>query len=356
MFLKVETLASNRSLQGSFPVFLSFRFVKSVSFLSICLGTFLFHSLLLSHHSYAANSVRGETCRNKGGIGVSRILEIDTSTGPRYGRVQFKDQLLPLKPKEVVITFDDGPLPSVTKSILRTLKRHCTKATFFAVGKMAKAYPQIIQRVAREGHTVGAHTHSHPRDLRHHYFPYSRFQIERGFQDVQAATGHPIAPFFRFPGLHDYKEMNDYLSDRHIANFSVDIVPGDTSGYSPARIIRNTLSQLRRRGKGILLLHDIKPATAAALPRLLSALKERGYKIVHIVPKKPFKSVPIALMNMLYEDFSHKDPKTIIGGLTYRQLYGGKSTKKAKRIYKKRLRKYRGKRYSKRVYGRKRRY
>ncbi len=342
-------------------MFLRFRCVKLFSFLFVCLGLLLFHALLLSQHSYAGGPAKGESCRNKGAIGVSRVLEIDTSTGPRYGRVQFKDQLLPLRHKEVVITFDDGPLPSVTKSILRTLKRHCTKATFFAVGKMAKAYPQIIQKVYNEGHTVGAHTHSHPRDLRHHYFPYSRFQIERGFQDVQTATGRPIAPFFRFPGLHDYKEMNDYLSDRHIANFSVDIVPGDTSGYSPARIIRNTLSQLRRRGKGILLLHDIKPATAAALPRLLSALKARGYKIVHIVPRKPFKPVPIALINMLYEDFSHKDPKTIIGGLTYRQLYGGKSAKKAKRAFrqqshKKRSRKYRGKRYSKRVYGRKRRY
>ncbi len=316
----------------------------------------IFHLPLLQTSVHAGSSVESGHCKLKRAIGVSRILEIDTSTGPRYGRVQFKDQLLPLKHKEVVLTFDDGPLPSVTKSILRTLKRHCTKATFFAVGKMAKAYPELIQRVYDEGHTVGAHTHSHPRDLRHHYFPYSRFQIERGFQDVQTATGRPIAPFFRFPGLHDYKEMNNYLSDRHIANFSVDIVPGDTSGYGPARIIRNTLSQLRRRGKGILLLHDIKPATAAALPRLLSSLKAHGYKIVHIVPRKPFKPVPIALMNMLYQDFSHKDPKTIIGGLTYRQLYGGRSSKKTKRIYKKRSRKFRGKKYSKRSSWRKRRY
>lgn len=326
-------------------------------FIRYAIAGLIFISVVLFAPSLQASpSYNGEACRSKHAIGVSRILEIDTSTGPRYGRVQFKNHPLPLKHKEVVITFDDGPLPTVTKSILRTLKRHCTKATFFAVGKMAKAFPDLIQKVAREGHTVGAHTHSHPRDLRHHYFPYSRFQIERGFQDVQAAVGKPIAPFFRFPGLHDYEQMNKYLSDRHIANFSVDIVPGDTNGFSPARIIRNTLSQLRRRGKGILLLHDIKPATAAALPRLLSALKARGYKIVHIVPKKPFEPVPIALMNMLYEDFSHKDPKTIIGGLTYRQLYGTKPTKRLNRRVKKRWRKPKNKRYSKRVYRRKRRY
>lgn len=269
-------------------------------------------------------------CPEGTGIGVSRVLEIDNSLGGRYGSVQFGEKLLPLKKGEVVLTFDDGPLPRVTKSILRTLKSHCTKATFFSVGKMALAYPEIIRQVARDGHTVGSHTHSHPRDLRHHYFPYSRFQIEKGFNEVQQAVGHPISPFFRFPGLHDYVKMNDYLSEREIANFSVDIVPGDTNGLGPSAIVRNTLSQLRRKGKGILLLHDIKPATAAALPSLLSALKRHGYKIVHVVSKKKFVSVPTAFMDLKYGHLSHKNPKTIIGGLTYRQLYrtGKKSASK----------------------------
>lgn len=270
--------------------------------------------------SSAANA---GTCKKGTGIGVSRVLEIDNSLGGRYGSVQFGEELLPLKKGEVVLTFDDGPLPRVTKSILKTLRSHCTKATFFSVGKMAAAYPDTIRQVVREGHTVGSHTHSHPRDLRHHYFPYSRFQIERGFNEVQQAVGKPISPFFRFPGLHDYVKMNDYLSEREIANFSVDIVPGDTNGIGPSAIIRNTLSQLRRKGKGILLLHDIKPATAAALPGLLSALKRHGYKIVHVISKKKFVSVPTAFMDLKYGHLDHKNPKTIIGGLTYRQLYGG---------------------------------
>lgn len=293
-----------------------------------------FLSFFFVFQLFQSTILYAKACNNRSAIGVARTLEIDTSTGPRYGRVQFKDQLLPLKHKEVVITFDDGPLPRITNSILRTLARHCTKATFFSVGKMAKAYPKTIQKVAAHGHTVGSHTHSHPRDLRHHHFPYSRFQIERGFQDVQAAVGKPIAPFFRFPGLHDFKNMNDYLGQRHIANFSVDIVPGDTNGYSAKTIIRNTLSQLRRQGKGILLLHDIKPATAAALPGLLSALKANGYKIVHMVPKENFKPISITFMNRLYEGYNHKNPKTIIGGLTYKQLYSAQDARNRRKARK----------------------
>lgn len=282
---------------------------------------------------------KAKSCRNPSGIGVSRILTIDGSMDARFGRVQFGEKSLPLKRGEVVLTFDDGPLPHVTNRILKALARHCAKATFFAVGKMAEAAPHVAQRIIQEGHTLGSHTHSHPRDLRHHYFPYSRFQIERGFHDVLSAVGGPIAPFFRFPGLHDYPKMNSYLDERGIANFSVDIVPGDTDDISARAIIRRTLSQLRRRGKGIILLHDIKPATARALPGLLSALKRRGYRLVHIVPSKPFQPVPIVKLNEVYEKFNHRDPKTIIGGLTYFQLYG-------EAIRKRRYRKRRTKRHS----------
>lgn len=259
-------------------------------------------------------------CDGNAGLGVARVLELDVSKGGRFGKAQF-EATLPLEAGEVVLTFDDGPLPHVTNKILKALKQHCAKATFFAVGKMAKAAPEVMKRIASEGHSIGTHTHSHPRDLRHHYNSYSRYQIERGFYEVAASTGQPISAFFRYPGLHDEPKLNDYLSSREIVNLSVDIIPGDTDGLGPARLISRTLSQLKRRGKGIILLHDIKPATAKALPGLLTALKARGYKLVHIVSSKPYQPVPIALLHHKYGALSHKNPKTIIGGKTYRQLY-----------------------------------
>src|SRR5512137_2314374 len=91
-----------------------------------------------------AASARAETtCAEPAqALGVERVVEIDTASGPLYGDISVlsrEDTFL--KPREVVLTFDDGPMPWITKSILDTLDRFCTKATFFSVGRMAIAYP-----------------------------------------------------------------------------------------------------------------------------------------------------------------------------------------------------------------------
>ncbi|MEO1545062.1 MAG: polysaccharide deacetylase family protein, partial [Pseudomonadota bacterium] len=93
---------------------------------------------------------------NPEAIGVSRIIEIDANTGPLFGVItKQKQEPSFLGPKEVVLTFDDGPVPWITGPILETLAAHCTRATFFSVGKMAIAYPKTLQAVAKAGHTVG---------------------------------------------------------------------------------------------------------------------------------------------------------------------------------------------------------
>ena len=76
----------------------------------------------------------------KGVLGVSRVVEIDTSKGARFGNMQYKDIDF-LKPGEIVLTFDDGPLRPKTTSVLNALEGHCTKATFFMVGRMALVDP-----------------------------------------------------------------------------------------------------------------------------------------------------------------------------------------------------------------------
>lgn len=107
------------------------------------------------------------TCDETGrGIGISRTIEIDASTGALFGSVtkQVREASF-LKQKEVVLTFDDGPMPWVTKSILDTLDTFCTKATFFSVGRMALAYPATVREIVARGHTLGSHTFSHPYHL-----------------------------------------------------------------------------------------------------------------------------------------------------------------------------------------------
>src|SRR5581483_7515017 len=107
-----------------------------------------------------AASPQQSTCSNPDALGVSRVVEIDTTGGPGFGFEHFK-QLDFLADKEVVLTFDDGPWPGNTPAVLKALADECTKAVFFAIGKHATYYPDVLKQVAAAGHTVGTHTWSH---------------------------------------------------------------------------------------------------------------------------------------------------------------------------------------------------
>src|SRR5579862_8988973 len=99
-------------------------------------------------------------CTNPGALGVARTVEIDTTGGPGFGFEHFKE-LDFLKDKEVVLTFDDGPWPENTPSVLKTLANECTTGIFFSIGKHATYYPEILKQVLAAGHTIGTHTWSH---------------------------------------------------------------------------------------------------------------------------------------------------------------------------------------------------
>lgn len=228
-----------------------------------------------------------------GGLGVSRVVEIDATAGPLYGDMsKFVREDSFLGPKEVVLTFDDGPMPWITKSILDTLDQFCTKATFFSVGQMALAYPQYVKEVLARGHTLGTHTWSHPMNIGRLGFEKGKDQIERGIAAVALAAGQPIAPFFRFPGLNDSDPLLNHLQTRGVATFTVDVVSNDSYIASPDKLTQRTLAQVEQRKGGILLFHDIKASTAKALPEILKQLQVRGFKIVHMRAKAPV--VPVA--------------------------------------------------------------
>lgn len=223
-------------------------------------------------------------------LNVERVVEIDAKSGPLFGALTREDREPSfLRDKEVVLTFDDGPSPWVTPKILDILEKHCTLATFFSVGKMAVAYPDVAREVIARGHTLGGHTWSHPRHLPRLSPAKAQDQIERGFAALEAATGGGVAPFFRFTGLNDSASLLTYLQGRGVASFTVDVVSDDSFISSPAELARVTLARTNARGRGILLFHDIKPATAKALPAILDGLKAGGYKVVHLRQKEQFQ-------------------------------------------------------------------
>ena len=221
---------------------------------------------------------------NPNGLGVARTVEIDTTAGPGFGLEHYKAHDF-LEPHEVVLTFDDGPQVNTTKAILAALNEHCAKATFFSIGKMAIGLPEIIREVARHGHTIGTHTWSHARLRRLKTDADAISEIERGFSAVHRATGTPIAPFFRYPVLEDTKATIAHLGERNIAIFSTDIDSRDYVPQSPERLVKSVIDKLERKGKGIILMHDIQKTTAKAMPMLLRELKAKGYKLVHLTAK-----------------------------------------------------------------------
>lgn len=225
-------------------------------------------------------------------LGTSRVIEIDTTGGPLYGE-QYPPSGL-LQPGEVVLTFDDGPHPSVTRDILAALAAQCVKATFFSVGRMAKQFPDVLKETYEQGHTVGSHTWSH-RNLGGSGYERGVEQIESAVAQIDAALPQKSAPFFRFPYLSDNKRLIAYLKTRNIATFSIDVDSFDWRNRTPDRMLRNVMNGLARTGGGIILFHDIHANTAHTMPAVLEALRAGNYKVVHLVAKAPVTAVtPVA--------------------------------------------------------------
>lgn len=219
-------------------------------------------------------------------LGTSRTLVVDPHEHPRIGTMQYRETL-PLKDHEVVLTFDDGPLPKYSNQVLKILADECIKATFFIIGEQAKANPEGVRKLVAAGHTVGTHSMTHP--LTFDKMPIEKIEAEvnGGIAWTSAAMTDPssqLAPFFRIPGLMRAEGVENYLISRGIQVWSADFPADDWRHVSPDRVYQLAIQRLEAKGKGILLLHDIQARTVAALPKIIRDLKARGYRIVHVVP------------------------------------------------------------------------
>jgi peptidoglycan/xylan/chitin deacetylase (PgdA/CDA1 family) len=218
-------------------------------------------------------------------LGTSRILVVDPKEHPRIGSMQYVETL-PLEDHEVVITFDDGPLPRNSNQVLDILASQCVKATFFTIGRMAQAYPEGVRKLRDAGHSIGTHTQNHPLGMKRMSLERAKQEIDDGIASVTSALGDnaALAPFFRIPGLSRAEEVEDFLTSKGIQTWSADFPADDWRHISSSRVYEIAMKRLEDKRKGILLLHDIQARTVAALPRILHELKVRGYRIVHVVP------------------------------------------------------------------------
>ncbi len=189
-----------------------------------------------------------------------------------------------LREREVVLTFDDGPMPGKTEKVLDTLDAFGVKATFLMVGQMAETYPSIARSVVARGHSIGSHTYRH-RNLASMSFDSTLSEIQRGEKAVQKATATDAA-FFRFPYLSDTRRLRSALTARGEVIMDVDVDSKDYFKDGPAKVAERTMAALNRRGRGIILMHDIHKRTATMLPAMLNELKAQGYKVVALRYKR----------------------------------------------------------------------
>ncbi|MEL6744858.1 MAG: polysaccharide deacetylase family protein [Pseudomonadota bacterium] len=218
-------------------------------------------------------------------LGTARTITLDPAK-TRY--VSGKERALGLRNKEVILTFDDGPIAGNTSRVLKALRDECVKATFFYVGRMARAYPSLVRRVVREGHTLAHHTAAHNRLPEYSTAKVSKL-VGRGIRTVERiaygkASAKPRTPFFRYPYLARNKRTDKVLRKYGLIDFNANIDSLDWKRDSPSVVHDRIMRRLKREGRGIILMHDIQTRTAKMLPRLLRSLKAGGYKVVHVVP------------------------------------------------------------------------
>jgi len=212
-------------------------------------------------------------------LGTARTLTLPRAAAA-WGTAQHAP-LPGLAPKEVVLTFDDGPRPGSTPQVLKALAEQCVQASFFMNGEPIARHPELARTVRDAGHSVGMHGYRHDN--------FSQLPAEDQGRDLKAMIATYVevlgeAPAaYRFPFLAESPTLMKALDKLGITVMSVDAGAEDwLPDQTPQRLADKLMGQLAKPGGGIILLHDAQDQTARALPFLLKTLKAGGYRVVHL--------------------------------------------------------------------------
>lgn len=184
---------------------------------------------------------------------------------------------VPNKEKKVYLTFDDGPIPEVTEWVLSELKKYNAKATFFCIGDNAKKYPEILNKVIADGHSVGNHTFNHLNGWKTATSDY----IENVILCEKELTEFNIKSekLFRPPYGKIKPQQSKILRKRgykiimwHIISYDFDAT------ISKEQCLKNVVRNVKTGS--IIVFHDSQKAFSNleyALPKTLNFLKEKGF-------------------------------------------------------------------------------
>jgi peptidoglycan/xylan/chitin deacetylase (PgdA/CDA1 family) len=192
----------------------------------------------------------------------------------------------PAEARGVALTFDDGPSPEHTPRVLDLLDAARVKATFFVLGEKALAHPELVREIAARGHAVAVHGYEHDRFLSLRTPQRVGADLERAIAAVEGITGtRPL--FYRPPvGLTSPRVAHalDWF-DVTVVGWSVRGLDG-LAGARPEKVAARVVRGLE--DGAIVLLHDAAerddhtPASLAALPRILAAMRERDLRGVRL--------------------------------------------------------------------------
>ena len=187
--------------------------------------------------------------------------------------------------KIAYLTFDDGPSLNVTPAILDILKENNIKATFFVVGAQAEKYPELLLRIAEEGHLIGNHSYSH--DYKYLYSNTNNFlsDINQTKNILHGILGDKFDPtLIRFPGGSFGKNKGNARNTAIEHGFRYvdwNVLNGDAEGVKipAAKLLARTKETLRNQKSAVVLMHDhsAKETTAEALPEIIEYIKSQGY-------------------------------------------------------------------------------
>lgn len=189
-----------------------------------------------------------------------------------------KDFKAPPQDRFIAITFDDGPHHTNTPAILDILAQEGAKATFFVLGSRAETYPDLISRMAAEGHDVGNHTWEH-RSLAKSSHSEALKSLYRSKETICGITGQPCL-LVRPPFGHTNSKVRELIHGQGWHEIMWDSDSRDWENKDPAHILYRVM---RSVGPGsIVLFHDIHPGAAQMLPTLIRAFKNNGYRFITI--------------------------------------------------------------------------
>ncbi len=177
----------------------------------------------------------------------------------------------------VALTFDDGPSPDWTATILDTLEQTHTPATFFVVGASARAYPDLIRREAADG-VIAMHTWDHP-FMTKLSLDARAWELAHTAQAIHADLGpNYCLPYWR-PPFGDYNaDVIAQMRAMRLTTITWDVDPRDWSSPGVQTIVDRVLAGAHPGA--IILLHDgyfHRGETAHALPLIIQGLRDRGF-------------------------------------------------------------------------------